>query len=89
MFPNKSFGELLEISPKVFLFLKTFNLEFLCIKVWFTDQNYKLLEPEQNPEQNNLETVTIQNDKEEPKGRYVSVKERQKIINNLDINIIV
>ena len=89
MFPNKSFGELLEISPKVFLFLKAFNLEFLCIKVWFTDQNYKLLEPEQNPEQNNLETATIQNDKEEPKGRYVSVKERQKIINNLDINIIV
>ena len=26
--PNKSFGELLDISPKNFIFLKTFNSEF-------------------------------------------------------------
>ena len=31
--PNKSFGQLLDISPKNFIFLKTFNSEFLYIKV--------------------------------------------------------
>ena len=35
--PNKSFGQLLDISPKNFIFLKTFNSEFSYIKVWFTD----------------------------------------------------
>ena len=42
--PNKSFGQLLDISPKNLIFLKTFDSEFLYIKVWFTDQNPKLLE---------------------------------------------
>ena len=42
--PYKSFGQLLDISPKNVIFLKTFNSEFLCIEVWFTDQNSKLLE---------------------------------------------
>ena len=42
--PNKSFGQLLDISPKNFIFLKTFNLEFPYIEVCFTDQNPKLLE---------------------------------------------
>ena len=37
--PNKSFGQLLNISTKDFMFLKTFNLEFSNIEVWFTDQN--------------------------------------------------
>ena len=37
--PNKSFGTLLEISPKNHIFLKTFNSEFESIEVWFTDQN--------------------------------------------------
>ena len=41
---NKSFDQLLDISPKNFIFLKTFNSEFSYIKVWFTDQNSKLLE---------------------------------------------
>ena len=36
--PNKPFGTLLEISPKNRIFLKTFNLEFQEIKVWFTDK---------------------------------------------------
>ena len=36
--PNISFGQLLDISPKNFMFLKTFNSEFSYI-VWFTDQN--------------------------------------------------
>ena len=43
---NKSFGQLLDISPKYFTFLKTFNSEFSYIEVWFTDQNSKLLEIE-------------------------------------------
>ena len=43
---NKSFGHLLDILPKNFMFLKTFNSEFLYIEVWFTDQNSKPLEKE-------------------------------------------
>ena len=37
--PNKSFGELLDISHKNFIFLKNFNSEFPYIEVWFTEQN--------------------------------------------------
>ena len=44
--PNKSFGQLLDISPKNFIFLKTFDSEFSYIEVWFTDQNSKPLEIE-------------------------------------------
>ena len=43
---NKSFGQLLDISPKNFIFLKTFESEFSYIEVWFTDQNSKPLEIE-------------------------------------------
>ena len=39
--PNKSFGQLLDISPKNIIFLKTFNSEFSYTEVWFTDQNSK------------------------------------------------
>ena len=35
--PNKSFGILLNISPKNFIFFKDFNSEFSNIEVWFTD----------------------------------------------------
>ena len=45
-FPNISFSQLLDISPKNFIFLKTFNSEFPYIEVWFTDQNSKPLEIE-------------------------------------------
>ena len=41
---NKSFGQLLEISPRNFIFLKPFNLEISYIEVWFTDQSSKPLE---------------------------------------------
>ena len=34
--PNKSLGSLLEMFQKN-IFLKTFNLEFLNIEVWFTN----------------------------------------------------
>ena len=37
--PNKSFGQLLDISPKNITFLKTFNSEFSYIEVWFAHQN--------------------------------------------------
>ena len=43
---NKSFCQLLDISPKNVIFLKTFDLEFLYIEVWFTDQNSKSLDVE-------------------------------------------
>ena len=43
---DKSFGQLLNISSKNFIFLKTFDLEFWYIQVWFTNQNSKLLEIE-------------------------------------------
>ena len=36
---NKSFCQLLDISPKNFMLLKTFGSEFPYIEVWFTDQN--------------------------------------------------
>ena len=42
--PNKLFGQIVDISPETFIFLKTFNLEFSYIEVWFPDQNSKLLE---------------------------------------------
>ena len=44
--PNKSFGQLLDISPKCFIFFKTFDSEFSYIDVWFTNQNSKPLEME-------------------------------------------
>ena len=44
--PNRPFGSLLEIYPANQIFLKTFNTEYSEIKVWFTDQNSKLLEIE-------------------------------------------
>ena len=48
-FPNKSFGHLLDIYHKNYIFLKTFNSESSCVYyvfMWFTNQNSKLLEIE-------------------------------------------
>ena len=42
----KYFGQLLDISPKNFIILKTFYQEFSYIEVWFTDHNSKQLEIE-------------------------------------------
>ena len=42
-----------------------------------------------NSKQNYSETVTIENDKEIPKKRYISPEERQKIIDKLIFNITV
>ena len=41
--PNTSFGQLLDISPKSFMFLKTCNTDIGYNEVWFTDKNSKLL----------------------------------------------
>ena len=41
--PNKSFSQLLDISPKNLIFLNTFNSEISCIEVWYTDPNSKPL----------------------------------------------
>ena len=43
---NKSLGQLLDISKKRFVFLKTFNSEFSYTEVSFTDQNSRPLEAE-------------------------------------------
>ena len=44
--PNKSFAQLYDILPKKFIFLKTFESEFLYIKVWVTYPNFNPLEME-------------------------------------------
>ena len=44
--PNKLFGQLLDISPKKFIFLKIFSSGFSSVEVLFTDQNSKTLEIE-------------------------------------------
>ena len=43
---NKSLGELLDISHKNYVFLKTFNSEFSYIEVGQTEKNSKLLDKE-------------------------------------------
>ena len=46
--PNKKFGQLINISPHAFTMLNTENTEFSSVEVWFTDQNSKALEIEDN-----------------------------------------
>ena len=43
-FPNKSFGQLLDISLKSFKFSKYFDSEIPYLEVWSTDRNSKPLE---------------------------------------------
>ena len=52
--PNKSFGQLLDISSKNLIFLKNGNSEFSYIEVWCTDQNFK---PLQNKDKRNITLV--------------------------------
>ena len=42
--PNKPLGQSWDISPKNFIFLKTFDSEFSYVEVWFTDKNSKPVE---------------------------------------------
>ena len=44
--PDKSFGQLLDILLKNFVFLKTFDSEFSYIEIWFIDQNSNSLKVE-------------------------------------------
>ena len=46
--PNKQFGQLITITPHSPTMLKTINAEFSFTKVWFTDQNNRPLEIEDN-----------------------------------------
>ena len=46
--PNKQFGQLINISPHSLTMLNTTNTEFLSIEEWFTDQNSKHFEIEDN-----------------------------------------
>ena len=44
--PNKSFDQLLDISPKSFIFFKKIDSEFSYIEVWFTNEHSNPLEIE-------------------------------------------
>ena len=46
--PNKKFGQLNTITPHSPAMLKTTNVEFSFIEIWFTDQNNRPLEIEGN-----------------------------------------
>ena len=46
--PNKKFGQLITITPHSLTMLKTTNAEFSFIESWFTDQNNRPLEIEDN-----------------------------------------
>ena len=46
--PTKRYGQLISISPRSLVFLKTMNTEFSEIEIWFTDQNDNALEIEDN-----------------------------------------
>ena len=47
-FPNKQFGQLINISPHSLAMMNTVNTEFSVVEVWFTDQASKALEIEYN-----------------------------------------
>ena len=49
---SKPFHQLLDISPKNFIFLKLFNSEFSYIEIWLSDQNCKLLKLELQDKRN-------------------------------------
>ena len=46
--PNRQFGKLITITPHSPTMLKTTNAEFSFIEIWFTDQNNRQLEIEDN-----------------------------------------
>ena len=46
--PNKQLGQLITITPYSLAMLKTTNAEFSFIEIWFTDQNNRPLEIEDN-----------------------------------------
>ena len=46
--PNKQFGQLITITPHSLIMLKTTNAEVSFIEIWFTNQNNRSLEIEEN-----------------------------------------
>ena len=46
--PNKQYVQLISIPPNSLFFLKTMNIDFSEIQIWFTDQNNNALEIEDN-----------------------------------------
>ena len=46
--PNKKYGQLITVSPLSLIMLKTVNTESSFIKIWFTDQDNRPLEIEDN-----------------------------------------
>ena len=46
--PNKTFGQLINISPYAFTMMNTVNTEFTYVEIWFTDQASKGPEIEDN-----------------------------------------
>ena len=46
--PNRSYGQLMTTVPHPLIMLKTVNTEFTFVEVWFTDQDNKPLEIEDN-----------------------------------------
>ena len=47
-FPNKQFEQLITVAPHSLTMLNTANAKFSSTEVWFTDQNSKQLEIEDN-----------------------------------------
>ena len=43
---NKTYGQLITVSPETLIMLKTANTEFSFIEIWFTDQDNRPLEIE-------------------------------------------
>ena len=46
--PNKTFGQLINISPHAFTMINTLNTEFTYVEAWFADQSSKAHEIEDN-----------------------------------------
>ena len=46
--PNKNFGELITITPHSPTMMKTTNAKFSFVEIWFTDQNDRQLEIEED-----------------------------------------
>ena len=46
--PNKQFGQLITVTPHSSTMLKTTNAEFSFMEIWFTDQNNRSVELEDN-----------------------------------------
>ena len=70
---NKSFDQLLDISPKNFIFLKTFNSELSYTEVWFTDQNSTPLETEDKI------NITLVNNKSVTYKKWFMIQFNQEI----------